>query len=261
MGYGKEFVKCYNLEDFKGYSDARIRALALCAAVGVPRYKIYHSQVIADTALIMADELYKQKGIQVDKETCEIGALLHDVGLSQIPTDDMPEHAYIGALIAKDAGFSQEICNCIEFHDGCGGFVKEYCDLLDLPKTDKDREDLLPRTWEEKIVAYADTFITLYGEAELDIWNDDDAAKRGSYAYLEKPVRVRRGLCLPFDHPQLEYACAFNKEMRQFLPRERVEKELKAGIEAMVRALTAENIKTPFYSTPEWPPVVWPRIR
>ena len=74
-----------------------------------------------------------------------MGALLHDVGISQIQKDDMPEHAFIGAQIARDAGYPEEVARCIELHD-FAGLTKEYVEGANLPCV-IDKDDKLPVTW------------------------------------------------------------------------------------------------------------------
>lgn len=253
-----EFEPTFQIENYNGFSDARHRGISLMAEMGLPLYKIHHSIVIADAALMIADEVQSQTAVKVNLETCEIGALLHDVGISQIVSDDMPEHTYIGAHIARAAGFSEEIARCIELHDSAG-LVKEYCDLLQLPISCEGNDDLIPRTWEEKIVAYADQIISLEGEWKIDVWNDDMGPARAVYQYLAIPLKIRQGMILPFDHPQITRMIEFNKEMRRFAPRERYERELRQGIERMICTTEAAGIKVPFFSYKEWPPqkLIW----
>lgn len=80
----------YDLSYFMNFSPDRLKAVALMAEVGLPLYKIHHSIVIGDVALLIADGVEKLEGVKVDRYVCEMGALLHDVGISQIQKDDMP---------------------------------------------------------------------------------------------------------------------------------------------------------------------------
>lgn len=164
----------YDLSYFMNFSPDRLKAVALMAEVGLPLYKIHHSIVIGDVALLIADGVEKLEGVKVDRYVCEMGALLHDVGISQIQKDDMPEHAFIGAQIARDAGYPEEVARCIELHD-FAGLTKEYVEGANLPCV-IEKDDKLPVTWEEKIVAYADMIVSLEGEWFMDVWNDDTCA-------------------------------------------------------------------------------------
>ena len=74
----------YDLSYFMNFSPDRLKAVALMAEVGLPLYKIHHSIVIGDVALLIADGVEKLEGVKVDRYVCEMGALLHDVGISQI---------------------------------------------------------------------------------------------------------------------------------------------------------------------------------
>ena len=94
-----DLMSHYHLGDFRNYSKERLRAIALCAEVGLPLYKIRHSSAVADTAVVIAREVKAQLRISVDEEICELGGMLHDIGISQILTDDMPEHGPIGAKL------------------------------------------------------------------------------------------------------------------------------------------------------------------
>ena len=233
----------FDVSYFKTFSPMRITGVALMAEVGVPLYKIHHSLVIADVAALMGREVQSQLGVKVNIETAEIGALLHDVGISQESDDASPEHAYIGGQIALAAGFSPEIARCIELHD-CGGFVKEVVQELDLPRSVK-KDDLLPETWEEKVVCYADLIISLEGESQVNVWEDETGPARGIYPYMATVYRHRRGLCFPTDHPQLAYVNKFNKEMTRFAPREKYE-TLRPQINRMVRSIKAAGLEWPF---------------
>ena len=143
----------YDLSYFMNFSPDRLKAVALMAEVGLPLYKIHHSIVIGDVALLIADGVEKLEGVKVDRYVCEMGALLHDVGISQIQKDDMPEHAFIGAQIARDAGYPEEVARCIELHD-FAGLTKEYVEGANLQCV-IDKDDKLPVTWEEKGKKYS----------------------------------------------------------------------------------------------------------
>ena len=146
----------YCLARMKHSSDTRNKAITTNIEAGTPRHKIYHSMVIADLALAISDEVEKQEGVKLDGDLVEAAALLHDIGISQTVDDLSPEHAMIGARMALSAGYSEEVARCIECHDAGGLLPRAIQELgLVLPSGQKDS---IPRTREEKIVGYFDTW-------------------------------------------------------------------------------------------------------
>lgn len=243
----------YDTSYFKSFSPERCRAVALLAEMGLVMHKIRHSLVVADTALLIAENVEKA-GIPVDKKTVEIGALLHDVGLYNMhfepgKNDFVPEHYFIGAEIVLSAGYSEEVALCVERHD-CAGFVKEVIRDLGLP-TLKNTPDTLPQTIEQKIVAYADTVISVEGEAACDVWNDPHAAAKGLFNYLNVVYVNRLGKTVSKTHPQFEYVDKFNAEMKQYLSRDQYEKLIRPQVLRMNAAQSAAGIILPF-PTIEW---------
>lgn len=93
-----------------------------------------------------------------DKDLIKTGALLHDIGRSKTHGID---HAIVGAQIAKEYGYSEDVLNIIERHIGAG-ITKEESVKLGLPE-----KSYVPQTIEEKIVAHADNLIS--GSKEVDI--------------------------------------------------------------------------------------------
>ena len=93
-----------------------------------------------------------------DKDLIKTGALLHDIGRSKTHGID---HAVVGAQIAKEYGYSEDVLNIIERHIGAG-ITKEESVKLGLPE-----KSYVPQTIEEKIVAHADNLIS--GSEEVDI--------------------------------------------------------------------------------------------
>ena len=93
-----------------------------------------------------------------DTDLIRKGALLHDIGRSK--THGIT-HAIVGAEIAKNYGYSEDVLNIIERHIGAGISESEAL-KLGLPK-----KSYIPQTLEEKIVAHADNLVS--GSAEVDI--------------------------------------------------------------------------------------------
>jgi uncharacterized protein len=110
---------------------------------------VNHSKAVAKLALETA-KILKEKGLTVDSELVEIGALLHDIGRSKT---HRVHHAVVGAEIAKAAGLPDSVVSIIKRHVG-GGITASEAKKLGWP------EDVyVPITLEEKIVSYADKLI------------------------------------------------------------------------------------------------------
>ena len=110
---------------------------------------IQHCRAVAKLALEIG-EACREKGLNVDLELVEIGALLHDVGRSKTHTVN---HAVVGAEIAKSAGLPEPVISVIKRHVG-GGITISEAEKLGWPK-----DVYVPVTLEEKIVSYADKLI------------------------------------------------------------------------------------------------------
>lgn len=94
-----------------------------------------------------------------DKDLIRKGALLHDIGRSR--THGIT-HAVVGAEIAREHGYPDEVVNIIERHIGAG-ITAEEAVKLGLPE-----KSYVPQTLEEKIVAHADNLISGTEEVDLD---------------------------------------------------------------------------------------------
>jgi len=110
---------------------------------------ISHCKAVTKLALETASAL-KERGLKIDSELVEVGALLHDIGRSKTHT---VHHAVVGAEIAKSAGLPDSVISIIKRHVG-GGITASEAKKLGWP------EDVyVPVTLEEKIVSYADKLI------------------------------------------------------------------------------------------------------
>ena len=240
-----------NVERIMTSSDHRNRALALNIEAGTPIYKIYHSMVIADLALAIADIVARQEQVIVDRDAIEAAALLHDVGISQTEDDLSPQHSIVGAQIAFNAGYSEETARCIETHD-LGGLIEDVVRELGLAPR-RGSKDTVARTWNERIVAFADLIISYEGEYMLDMWEDPFASAKVAFPYLEIIYRRRLGVQFPRDHPQLAYIVKFHHEMLKYCPRDLYEK-FRPGINRMVDSLLASGVPIPPAPVlAEWP--------
>jgi uncharacterized protein len=110
---------------------------------------IHHCIAVADLAVETALKL-KAKGMDVDVELVEAGALLHDLGRSKCHTVD---HSVVGAQIAETLGLPDAVIKIIKRHVGAGITTNE-AQVLGWPK-----DIYVPQSIEEKIVAHADKLI------------------------------------------------------------------------------------------------------
>lgn len=119
--------------------------------IGCPRHVIKHGLAVSKKALEIAWKV--EPGVNL--RDVGDGALLHDIG--RCKTNSI-RHGVVGAELAERLGIRKEVVRIIERHIGAGIPRKEAV-LLGLPA-----KDYLPRTPEEKIVAYADnlTLGTVY---------------------------------------------------------------------------------------------------
>jgi uncharacterized protein (TIGR00295 family) len=92
----------------------------------------------------------EKKGLKINVELVEAGALLHDLGRSKNHTVN---HAIIGAQIAQSIGLPDSMIKIIKRHVGAGITEKE-AQLIGWPK-----DIYSPQTLEEKVVSYADKLI------------------------------------------------------------------------------------------------------
>jgi uncharacterized protein len=127
----------------------REQAIELLRKNNCPPQVISHCIAVADLALETAVKLEK-KGLKINVELVEAGALLHDLGRSKNHTIN---HAIIGAQIAQSIGLPDSVIKIIKRHVGAGITEKE-AQLIGWPK-----DIYSPQTLEEKVVSYADKLI------------------------------------------------------------------------------------------------------
>ncbi len=127
-------------------SEAALKLLFYC---GCSKRVIKHCKAVSALAVKFA-KTCARKGLVVDVNLVEVGALLHDIGRSK--THDVT-HAVVGMEIAKSLHLPQSILSIIECHIGAG-IKADEAEKLGLPI-----KDYFPVTLEEKLVAYADKLI------------------------------------------------------------------------------------------------------
>lgn len=128
---------------------SREQALQFLRQSGCLRNVIKHCEAVTELALEIA-KACKERGLEVDLELVEIGAILHDIGRSKTHS---VHHAVIGAEIAKSLGLPEPVISIIKRHVG-GGITSSEAKKLQWPK-----DIYIPQTLEEKIVSYADKLI------------------------------------------------------------------------------------------------------
>lgn len=125
-------------------------AIHLLHKVGCPPDVIAHARAVAEYAREIAERYNERHRNHADIELVTGGALLHDIGRARSNGID---HAVVGAEIARSLGLDTRIVRIIKRHIGAG-IPKDEAERLGLP-----REDYLPETIEEMIVAHADNLV------------------------------------------------------------------------------------------------------
>jgi uncharacterized protein len=138
---------------------SREQALILLCESQCSSKVIKHCKAVAKLALKIA-EACKQKGLNVDLQLVEIGALLHDIGRSKTHT---VHHAVVGAEILETNGLPESVIAIIKRHVG-GGITAGEAEKLGWPK-----DVYVPLTLEEKIVSYADKLIKNSNPVPIEI--------------------------------------------------------------------------------------------
>jgi uncharacterized protein len=138
---------------------SREQAIELLRENNCPPQVINHCIAVAELALETASKLEK-KGLKINIELVEAGALLHDLGRSKTHTVD---HAVAGAEIAQSAGLPEPVIRIIKRHVG-GGITAKEAQKFGWPK-----DVYVPLTLEEKIVSYADKLIQKSKKVPIDV--------------------------------------------------------------------------------------------
>jgi len=120
---------------------------------------IGHCETVTKLALETANAL-KERGLKIDSELVEVGALLHDIGRSKTHT---VHHAVVGAEIAEAAGLPDSVISIIKKHVG-GGITAIEAKKLGWPD-----DVYVPITLEEKLVSYADKLVENAKRAPIEI--------------------------------------------------------------------------------------------
>jgi uncharacterized protein len=125
---------------------SREQALQLLQQTKCPPQVISHCLAVSELSLELANQLRK-KGLKINIQLVEVGAILHDIGRSESPNVD---HSVIGSQIAKSMNLPDPLVNIIKRHVGAG-ITEDEAKEMGWPE-----DNYVPQTLEEKIVAYAD---------------------------------------------------------------------------------------------------------
>ena len=90
------------------------------------------------------------KGSPVDEKAVVAGALLHDIGRTQVQD---ASHGQVGAAILEREGVDPAVANIVRRHVGAG-ISREEATKLGFPEG-----EYVPQTLEEKIVCFADKML------------------------------------------------------------------------------------------------------
>ena len=140
----------------------------------VPDNIIAHTSKVCDFSMKVVDVLEK-RGMEVNRQLVVAGALLHD--LKKLSPND---HVIEGHECVKSKGYP-EVAELIKKHG-----------LANL-----DKEDFVPKTWEEKIVFYADKRVK----------NDTVVSVDERFEYIKKR----------YNYPEIENEKLFTKNIEREL--------------------------------------------
>jgi uncharacterized protein len=132
------------------------KARELLKTLKAPKEVIEHCEVVHDTCMNLIDLLReKNRIIKIDRRLVAVASLLHDVGRTKTQGID---HGVVGAQIIRNLNvksdpYLEKVALICERHLG-GGISKGEALKLGLPE-----KDYIPKTIEEKIVAYCDNMV------------------------------------------------------------------------------------------------------
>lgn len=126
----------------------REKALRAMHEVGCSEKVVLHCLTVERTALSIANRILAN-GHKIDIRLVSLGALLHDIGRARTHSI---KHGVEGGKILRSMGLSDSV-GFAERHIGAGIPASEAKEL-GLPA-----RDFIPKTLEEKVVAYADKLV------------------------------------------------------------------------------------------------------
>jgi len=128
---------------------SRAECLKILREAGCGYNVIRHCITVSSLAVRIA-RLFVKRGFNINVRLVEVGSLLHDIGRSR--THGI-RHGIIGGEIVRELGLPEAVARIVERHVGAG-LAADEATSFGLP-----HRDLIPMTWEEKIVCYADKLV------------------------------------------------------------------------------------------------------
>ena len=128
---------------------SELEAVALHRKYGSSERVVRHCEAVARVARILAEEFHHQ-GQKVDVGVVVAGAMLHDIGRSQVQS---VKHGVEGSAIVEKEGADRRVVDIVQRHVGAG-ITPDEAKKLGLPDL-----DYIPRTLEERIVCFADKMV------------------------------------------------------------------------------------------------------
>ena len=141
---------------------------------------VEHCRDVARIAVRLAGEL-RGRGVEVDVDLVEVGALLHDLGRAR--THGI-RHGVVGAEMARGLGLPEVLVRIIERHIGAG-IPAEEAEAQGLP-----RGDYVPVTLEERLVAYADKLSERGREVPFEVTLEWYVAEHGAGSPIVARMRA-----------------------------------------------------------------------
>jgi hypothetical protein len=196
---------------------------------GIPEERIVHGEQVCDLAMKVSARMEQMEGVRLNSDNIIMGSILHDAGFTRcvgqpvnidilgIKTFEVPNdvilHGMFGADIAKEMGYPQEVQLIILRHEllAVTRDERKKYGILPLPE-----HDVVPESWEEKAVMYADGIVFIALGLGLNLWEDPKAPAKGFYDLLKTLVGPKRDEPITLDHPVLERANRLNEELKNY---------------------------------------------
>lgn len=136
----------------------RERCLRMLEEAGCSKEVIDHCRLVEAVALGFAQAINEKHTGLVNEGLVSAGALLHDLGRAE--THDI-EHVVWSVQIAQELEVDPYVVEIIRKHVG-GGLTPLDAQRLGLPAW-----NMMPKTWEEKVVNHADSLVGARGRRTL----------------------------------------------------------------------------------------------
>jgi uncharacterized protein len=136
----------------------REHCLRILQEAGCEQNVIEHCQLVEAVALGFAKAINEKHSSLVNEQLVTAGALLHDLGRAE--THDI-EHVVWGVQMAQELDVDPAVVEIIRKHVG-GGLTPYDAQQLGLPTW-----NMMPETWEEKVVNHADSLVGVRGRQTL----------------------------------------------------------------------------------------------